>query len=424
MKFTFALAATFNVAADETCGPVMPMLPLQYACPDGSPVVLNDLTSDNWATKTCSNSRSRRSMGSYRKDKFGHCWFVGACKPECDGCKYTRRAGGKKYCVYDKNSFICKNPPRNNDQIPGEDPNWVSEEQNKELEMNSPYNMVVNIVNVESPYEDKVQADGLDQVNKLVKSILISLFEKSINAKYLFILEGSNTSQIYHAVADQECPSLTALHNGLLVVDEASNGQKAIPSKLSKNLGYETETWDSKFGNLLGYLEENVDTQHEKIMVNHFQFAKNAKIDEAQAKNTTTELDQWRATMASKGSVIKEIKLAFHFIGSDAEHSFDQLEDAMKGRTNSQSISFRDENDNSVKAVEFNDNILLLNYESGVSDKLERPDVFPILKIMKSFIDYDSYFDLKKMSSTYSSSSTLVSPLLSLMMIAVAHLLF
>ena len=39
--------------------------------------------------------------------------------------------------------------------------------------MNSPYNMVVNIVNVESPYEDDVKADGLDQINKLVKSILI-----------------------------------------------------------------------------------------------------------------------------------------------------------------------------------------------------------------------------------------------------------
>ena len=39
--------------------------------------------------------------------------------------------------------------------------------------MNSPYNMVVNIVNVESPFEDDVKADGLDQINKLVKSILI-----------------------------------------------------------------------------------------------------------------------------------------------------------------------------------------------------------------------------------------------------------
>ena len=33
MKFTFTLAATFNVAAGSACGPVMPMLPLQYACP-------------------------------------------------------------------------------------------------------------------------------------------------------------------------------------------------------------------------------------------------------------------------------------------------------------------------------------------------------------------------------------------------------
>ena len=39
--------------------------------------------------------------------------------------------------------------------------------------MESPYNMVVNIVNVESPFHDEVRADGLDQINKLVKSILI-----------------------------------------------------------------------------------------------------------------------------------------------------------------------------------------------------------------------------------------------------------
>ena len=39
--------------------------------------------------------------------------------------------------------------------------------------MDSPYNMVVNIVNVESPFHDEVRADGLDQINKLVKSILI-----------------------------------------------------------------------------------------------------------------------------------------------------------------------------------------------------------------------------------------------------------
>jgi len=38
--------------------------------------------------------------------------------------------------------------------------------------MDSPYNMVVNIVNVESPFHDEVRADGLDQINKLVKSIL------------------------------------------------------------------------------------------------------------------------------------------------------------------------------------------------------------------------------------------------------------
>ena len=42
MKFTIALATTFNVAVGESqlppmvpgesCGPVMPMLPLQYTC--------------------------------------------------------------------------------------------------------------------------------------------------------------------------------------------------------------------------------------------------------------------------------------------------------------------------------------------------------------------------------------------------------
>ena len=92
---------------------------------------------------------------------------------------------------------------------------------------------------------------------------------------------------------------------------------------------------------MLGYLEDNVDNQHEKIMVNHFQFARNANITEAQAMNSTAQLDQWRAKMASKGGAVKEMKLAFHFIGSDAEHSFIQLEDAMKGKTNSQSISFK-----------------------------------------------------------------------------------
>merc|ERR1719329_868302 len=69
-------------------------------------------------------------MGSYRKDKYGHCWFVGACKPECDGCKYTRRAGGKKYCVYDKNSFICQNPPRGLEDT-------EEEEEARELSMGS-----------------------------------------------------------------------------------------------------------------------------------------------------------------------------------------------------------------------------------------------------------------------------------------------
>ena len=108
-----------------------------------------------------------------------------------------------------------------------------------------------------------------------------------------------------------------------------------------RDLGYEHETWDAKFSNILGYLEDNVDTQHQKIMVNHFQFARNAKITEEQAMNSTAQLDQWRATMASKGGAVKEMKLAFHFIGSDAEHSFIQLEDAMKGKTNSQSISFK-----------------------------------------------------------------------------------
>ena len=126
--------------------------------------------------------------------------------------------------------------------------------------MNSPYNMVVNIVNVESPFEDDVKADGLDQINKLVKSILIrnnfeffirlfailvvtkfsnfwnskSLFEKSFNAKYLFILEGSNTAQVYQSLSGEECPSWTNLQNGLMTVDSAIDGQKAIPSKLAR----------------------------------------------------------------------------------------------------------------------------------------------------------------------------------------------
>ena len=76
-------------------------------------------------------------------------------------------------------------------------------------------------------------------------------------------------------------------------------------------------------------------------MVNHFQFARNARITEAQATNSTAQMNQWRADMASKGGAVKEMKLAFHFIGSDAEHSFDQLEEAMNGKTNSQSISFK-----------------------------------------------------------------------------------
>ena len=38
---------------------------------------------------------------------------------------------------------------------------------------------------------------------------------------------------------------------------------------------------------------------------------------------------------------------------------------------------FKDGNDNKIKAVEFNDDILLLNYESGVSDKLR-----PVFKMM------------------------------------------
>ena len=80
-----------------------------------------------------------------------------------------------------------------------------------------------------------------------------------------------------------------------------------------------------------------------------------------------------------------------------------------------------------MKAVEFDDNILLLNYDSGVNEKLQRPDVFPILKIMKSFIDYDSYFDLKKMDSSSEflrSESSSSATVLSLMMIALAQLLF
>ena len=76
-------------------------------------------------------------------------------------------------------------------------------------------------------------------------------------------------------------------------------------------------------------------------MVNHFQFARNAEITEEQAMNSTAQLDQWRANMASKGGAVKEMKMAFHFIGSDAEHSFVQLEEAMKGKKNSQSISFK-----------------------------------------------------------------------------------
>ena len=80
-----------------------------------------------------------------------------------------------------------------------------------------------------------------------------------------------------------------------------------------------------------------------------------------------------------------------------------------------------------MKAVEFDDNILLLNYDSGVNEKLQRPDVFPILKIMKSFVDYDSYFDLKKMDSSSEflrSESSSSATVLSLMMIALAQLLF
>ena len=107
-----------------------------------------------------------------------------------------------------------------------------------------------------------------------------------------------------------------------------------------RDLGNEVETWDAKFANLLGYLEDNVNIEHGKIMVNHFQFAKNAEIAQSQAKNTTEELRQWRDTMASNGKVINQMKMAFHFIGGEAEDSFDQLEESLKGQTNSQSIAF------------------------------------------------------------------------------------
>ena len=47
-----------------------------------------------------------------------------------------------------------------------------------------------------------------------------------------------------------------------------------------RDLGHSVESWESKFEKLLGYLEENVDLEHDKIMVNHFQFAKNRDIDQ------------------------------------------------------------------------------------------------------------------------------------------------
>ena len=180
---------------------------------------------------------------------------------------------------------MCNNIPRSNGELPGEDPKWVSDSEKEELEMKSSYNLIVNIVNVESPYTNKVQVDGLDQINKLVKSIMlrnnfenfysvfgkssfsgnprfsryphfsghpnfsgnsdpfrtitiffqncISLFSGNPNAKYLFVLEASNTSQVYETVTEKDCPSLKNLDNGLLVVDSAMNDQKAIPLKLA-----------------------------------------------------------------------------------------------------------------------------------------------------------------------------------------------
>ena len=74
---------------------------------------------------------------------------------------------------------MCNNIPRSNGELPGEDPKWVSDSEKEELEMKSSYNLIVNIVNVESPYTNKVQVDGMDQINKLVKSIMLrNNFEK------------------------------------------------------------------------------------------------------------------------------------------------------------------------------------------------------------------------------------------------------
>ena len=53
------------------------------------------------------------------------------------------------------------------------------------------------------------------------------------NAKFLFVLEAANTSQVYTTVTKKDCPSLDMLDNGLLTVDSVMDGQKAIPLKLA-----------------------------------------------------------------------------------------------------------------------------------------------------------------------------------------------
>ena len=57
-----------------------------------------------------------------------------------------------------------------------------------------------------------------------------------------------------------------------------------------RDLGHSLESWETKFGKLLGYLEENVDLEHDKIMVNHFQFAKNRDIDQNLGTQGSTDL--------------------------------------------------------------------------------------------------------------------------------------
>jgi len=427
------LNSALNATKTSNCGAQQPVLPLQYLCPNGDSVGLNDLTSNNWRKKSCSGDDS--SSSSRRRRSFtvgGQCVFYNPNQgASCPGDTTSYVSGSTIWCTTDTGSDWCTG--RSSDSPPGEDPLWLNREDQAELKMMSPYNLVVNIVNIESTGDQTVEVDGIGKASDFVKSMVYSLFPTSQNAKYTFIMEASNTAEVYETVKSDECPSKSLLQNGMLALDEAwhqKGTQKAIPTQLPKSLGYDVESWDQKFSNLLGYLNETVTGDHKKIAVNHFQFARNSKIDQSQVTKARQALSEWRTeTMQTKGLDIDELKLVFHFIGDEAGKSFDELEKSSGGQLqNKQSVEFTDSNSNKIRALEYGNDQLHLTYKVGESDK---PDALPIFHIIKSFLDYDSYFDLNRIKesglrfeSDQSGGASSLAPLLMSLMMTLTLLLF